>query len=119
MALNSFAISAIATTKGFDELIPKQLSVVKERKLYKRVKEAFESDSNNELVFAIDDTQHSYHRVRVASERTNWKPDIELHYESGLWSTSIPNSDERGFSYKFVINDSDWRVNPAAPTKRD
>ncbi len=37
MALNSFAISAIGTTKGYDELVPRQLSVVHERKLYAKL----------------------------------------------------------------------------------
>lgn len=92
MALNSFAISAIATTKGYDELIPKQLSVVQERRVYKRIKDSFDGSYNNELLFLYEDAGHNLKRVRVASERTDWKPTIELKYDSGLWSTSLPNS---------------------------
>ena len=59
----------------------------------------------------------------VAGEFTGWKPSLNMTKSDGkTWraKATLPISgSNRGFSYKFVINDTDWLINPNLPIASD
>ena len=55
----------------------------------------------------------------LGGEFTGWKPSLNLvKSDDKTWKAKISlpiQGSNRGFSYKFVVNDTDWVINPSLP----
>jgi glycogen debranching enzyme len=85
-AIVAFTNTAAASTKGFDELIPEQLSVVTERRLYKSAEDAPEvpkvrvssDDGSVEMTIYYEDPTQRLHSVEVKGNWDSWSQSINL-----------------------------------------
>jgi len=69
--------------------------------------------------FVLD---HAFARkVAVAGEFNGWKPTINLNKVGSTWKgvATLPIDNRPQYQYKFVVNDTDWVLNPSAPKAKD
>ena len=67
--------------------------------------------------FRLDAPEAS--QVRLAGSFTDWEPTIQLREGSpGVWTALIPLP-SGVHDYSFVVDDSEWRIDPSAPSVED
>jgi len=156
MGVISMSDISIASTWGFDQLLPRNISVINEKKLYSAPNQddLFKYDSeepntnklsralrSNYVEFQSDlevtpertpesheplEYEHEFvfycdyaHKVAVAGEFNSWNPCFEMSKNGNKWtlkhSFPIIKSEVQKYPYKFVINGSDWKINPDFP----
>ena len=145
MACNSFSICPIGSTRGTDQLFPKQPSVVNENRNYLYVNEEIEknineieNDKNNnnekeeeeekeekkEEIEKIKKVNFEFkcdaEKVFLALSSRGWKPNIELKKkENGLFSIELELDTSETHYYKYVINNKDWVYDKSKPFVND
>ncbi len=119
----AMANEPVGTTRGMDEFIPKNVSVVSERRPYRILPDVDVPDlaeikgpvgTNVEIVF-----NGEYTKVAVAGSFNNWNGSMNLLEQvgPGTWKTTLHLFPGR-YHYKFLVNDKDWVLGPY-PTERD
>lgn len=116
----------IGTTRGVDEFLPKNLSVVTEKRLYQSLPDV---EDTGEPIVQKDNSQSSEtacnftytgqaSSVAIAGTFNNWSKSANtLEKEGGTWKTSMKLAPGK-YYYKFVLDDKNW-VNGSGPTERD
>jgi glycogen debranching enzyme len=112
----------VGSTRGVDELIPKSLSVVTEKRLYQTLPDIENTDepAKSEAKEAKCDFVYRGHasKIAVAGTFNNWSTSMNLlEREGDRWRTSI-TLDPGKYYYKYVVDDKNW-VTGDGPTERD
>lgn len=104
----SMANTPIASTRGVDEFLPKQLSVVYDRRLYP-------IQDKSQLLFINCEAE----KVVVTGDFNNWNTEgIEMkQIQKSKWEISL-NLSPGKYQYKFIVNGKNWVLGPG-PTISD
>mmetsp|Transcript_19591 Transcript_19591/g.35971 ORF Transcript_19591/g.35971 Transcript_19591/m.35971 type:complete len:1576 (-) Transcript_19591:43-4770(-) len=131
-AVIAFTNTASASTRGYDELLPQNLSVVDEYRLYKVTEQKVEvptfrllsaGDDGVSIAVHFDDGGRPYSSVEFRGSWDDWKEGIHLALVSpGVFAGVLvfPQSSARkAYSAKFVLNGRDWVCGSSLPQERD
>ena len=58
-------------------------------------------------------------RVDVRGSWDGWTTSVPMQHVGVLWTATVPLPWNTEVQYKFIVNGSDWRVNPMEPTRTD
>lgn len=127
-AMVSMSNCMIASTRGYDEFIPQQLSVVRENRVYKVYSAQTEPIKHNLggnlevfLSFSLEDNQ-KVTKVQVKGEWDNWTLLFDLNKVSEFNFQAVlmmPDSlAGRELCYKFVLDGSNWVCDWRQPQKK-
>lgn len=115
--LASFHNSPVGSTRGYDEIIPIQLSVVDENREYLNYL-PIEKDLEHILMGAYKDVVKVVveykgfgNSVAIRGDWDGWKSALDMQWINGIWRNLLvfPSS-QRGMEYgfKFVIDGAEW-----------
>ena len=118
----SMANVPIGTTRGVDEFLPKNLSVITEKRLY-HIKNndvgSYAAESDNEAQEIEFVFNKKAEKVTILGTFNNWNALANPMTLVGpeKWSTTL-RLFAGTYSYKFIVNGHDWLVGPG-PTMTD
>jgi hypothetical protein len=133
-AIVCFTNTAVASTRGYDELIPAQLSISKEKRLYRAVTEQPEQketitmghgscSKGLRMVLEYLTDGKGTDKVEIKGSWDNWQQAIPLQYVGNqrydcvlLFPDAMLNSK---FAYKYVINGKNWVTSSLYPLEKD
>lgn len=127
-AIISMGNCMIASTRGYDEFIPQQLSVVTENRVYKLysddicpIRHNLGGDLETMISFSVDDNK-KISKVQVKGEWDNWTQFFDLNKVSEYNYQAVlllPNDMAgREFQYKFVLDNTNWVCDWKQPQKK-
>ena len=137
MACDSFAHTAIGSTRGYDQLFPIQPSVVNEKRqyaydpnFYELIKDDEEPEEKEKTVEIKEEEpkqrkiKFEFHvqanSVDLALSSRGWKPDIHLKKESNDYFTvEVELENNTRHFYKYVLNNSNWVFDVNKPNIND
>lgn len=139
IGLSSLSDKAIASTWGYDLLVHEQIHCVSEKRLYP-IHDQSDITSEKSGLFvdslaepkpvepepAVTTFEHEFwiehakaRKVCVAGDFNRWTPALSLTRAEGkTWraKATLPLAGNRaGFAYKFVVDDTEWVLNPSLP----
>ena len=133
LVINGMCSASIGSTFGYDDLYPKNLSVVTEERGY-HIYEPNEAETNK---FYEVHQSHSSHdsapkvlshtfklkyrdasQVSLALDFNSWVPNVSLTRHGDEWTVTLdlPCGD---YQYKYVINNTNWIIDSSAPQIND
>lgn len=111
LALGSVLCCSIASTYGFDILLPKNLHVVKEMRLYaledSKTNQEEEKTTTTTIEFFADDVGY----VDIAGTFNNWQP-TRMSYNDGRWTYELDTPGKHQFKF---IKDNEWTASNIYP----
>ncbi|CAG9321923.1 unnamed protein product [Blepharisma stoltei] len=118
--LTGFTNCAVSSTRGYDEFIPRNLSVVSEKRIYSAPVHGAQSISEVSLFDDIENpikvyveyaAENNFKEVAIKGEWDNWNKKINLnHIGDNKWAVKLlfPKSyDRKEMAYKYII-DGRW-----------
>lgn len=129
MSCLNCGLSAIGTTKGFDELYSINPSVVNENRLYALLNPEIQPEALKNLEFNLQCKNKYTFRYRKSKVKnsvhlflsTDWSQKYALtSQESDFFSLELDlsTSSQRVF-YKFLVDSNDWCLDPESPVDYD
>eukprot|EP00919_Chromeraceae_sp_WS-2016_P010877 GHVR01025476.1.p1 GENE.GHVR01025476.1~~GHVR01025476.1.p1 ORF type:complete len:1429 (+),score=377.13 GHVR01025476.1:323-4609(+) len=129
------SVCSIGSTRGYDELVPHNISVVHERRLHQTYEFGQkEKENENKTNKEKEDEIKSFdlmwdspnaQTVEIRGSFNNWGPGISMHKGVGgkfqvklVVGDNIPK-DIKEFTFKFVINNKSWEIDRNLPLSRD
>lgn len=134
IGLLGLADQIIASTWGYDQMLPENVSVTKEERLYphqvdlvaKKWKTRSQKPKKDSILLTIAYQTANGAKcssVKIAGEFTNWKPAIEMEHKGDtLWEQTLrvePKDHGRKVQLKFVEDDCRWNVGNQLPRVKD
>lgn len=125
--------SAIASTRGYDQLYPYQPSSINENRKYRRDESfanlidelhrvALQKESAKEIFFEFHprDCDYPYTRsVRLALSSNDWRPDINLTRINNNLFTARVRLHKGKYYYKYVLDNNIWIHDKTQPMEID
>lgn len=132
-AIVAWTNCASASTRGYDELIPAQLSVVTENRLYKLHDETTPRTEEYSKVYPLGNSDSTisvkleyisdkdFNTVEIKGDWNSWSDPISLHKVGNKWGICIEFPSHlhgKQYMYKYILNKKDWVIDSSLPTAR-